>query len=156
MSLGSQLGVDSCLSHTTYSSSSVSWATSGMVMVPDTSSTSGAEPVQLVSPTKYAGARQPVGCWHEPVYSKTSFTSKMVMTLPLRWLTSTSPSMLWTLLILALTSPFCASRVSRFWSNQSLAHWETSLFTQCQLLGLCRTIVSMGSRAAGERTEFSC
>ncbi len=31
--------------HTTYSSSSVSWAISGMVMLPETSAASGADPI---------------------------------------------------------------------------------------------------------------
>lgn len=78
----------------------------------------------------------------EPEYSRTSFTSKMVMTLPFRWETSTSPSLLTTLLILALVSPSAASILVRLSSNHCFAQAETSLLTQCQLLGLCRTIFS--------------
>ncbi len=79
---------------------------------------------------------------HAPEYSRVNLTSKMVITLPFRWLTSTSPSTLTTLLILAVTSPSSASILVRFSSNHVLAQAETSLFTQCQLLGLWRTIVA--------------
>ncbi len=81
--------------------------------------------------------------WYVPVYSRVNLTSKMVMTLPFRWLTSTSPSMLTILLILAVTSPSLASIWVRFSSNHVLAQGETSLFTQCQLLGLWRTIFAV-------------
>ncbi len=84
---------------------------------------------------------------HVPEYSRVNLTSKMVMTLPFRWLTSTSPSMLTILLILADTSPSLASILVKLSSNHCFAQAETSLLTQCQLLGLCRTMV------AGERWD---
>lgn len=68
------------------------------------------------------------------------------MTLPLRCATSTSPSMLMTLLILAVTSPSFASILTRLSSNHWRAHGEASLLTQCQLLGLWRTILEAGGR----------
>jgi hypothetical protein len=75
------------------------------------------------------------------VYSRVNLTSKMVMTLPFRCATSTSPFMLMTLETLALTSPSSASIFLRLSSN----HWRVqdvaSLLTQCQLLGLWRTIL---------------
>ena len=79
-----------------------------------------------------------------PVNSRVNLTSKMVMTLPLRCATSTSPSMPTTLVILAVTSPSFASTLVRWSSNHCRAHGEASLLTQCQLLGLCRTMVAAG------------
>lgn len=78
-----------------------------------------------------------------PVYSRVNLTSNIVMTLPLRCATSTSPSMLMTLLILAVTSPSFASTLGRLSSNHLRAHGDASLFTQCQLLGLCRTMLAV-------------
>ena len=79
-----------------------------------------------------------------PEYSSVNLTSKIVMILPFRCATSTSPSMLTTLEIFADTSPSLASILVRLSSNHCLAHTETSLLTQCQLLGLCRTMMAVG------------
>lgn len=101
--------------------------------------------MQLYS-TKYA-----------PEYSRINLTSKMVITLPFRWLTSTSPSTLTTLLILAVTSPSFASSFVRCSSNHCLAQAEASLLTQCQLFGLWRTIVvygNIGGEAGPPRSNF--
>lgn len=89
-----------------------------------------------------------------PVYSRTSFTSNMVMTLPFRWLTSTSPSMLWTRLTLASISPSWTSSLDRLSSNHCLAQGETSLLTQCQLLGLCSTIVTARGKPMGGKQNL--
>ncbi len=78
-----------------------------------------------------------------PSYSICSLTSNSVMTFPFRWLTSQSPSRLMIFVILAETSPSLAEMPTRFFSRYSLAHSRTSLFTQCQLLGLCKTILKM-------------
>ena len=71
------------------------------------------------------------------------------MTFPFRWLTSTSPSMLTNLDTLADTWPSSADISMRFFSRYSLAHSETSLLTQCQLLGLWRTILAGERRVSG-------
>ena len=84
---------------------------------------------------------------HRPSKSSCSFTSKRVMTFPFRWLTSTSPSMLATLVILAETSSFFADMAVRFLSRYCRAHSDTSLLTQCQLFGLWRTIVAVSEIA---------
>lgn len=138
-------------------------------MVPETSVASGADPTEQASvpeefdvfvsfqPGPWAhgeGRGQPggiMGMSALPEYSSTSFTSKMVMTFPLRWLTSTSPSMDWMEEIFAVTSPSLASTLTTFSLNHSRAHSETSLLTQCQLLGLWRTIV-----AERRRVQFPC
>jgi len=70
----------------------------------------------------------------------------MVMTLPFLWLTSTSPSMLTTLLIFAVTPPSADSTLVKLSSRYCLAQAEASLLTQCQLLGLWRTILSAVTR----------
>ena len=78
---------------TTYSSSSVSWATSGMEMEPLTSSSS------LVLPMEQSQLPSLIAFLEKKNKStnlntlEDSLTSNKVMTLPLRWLTSTSPSM---------------------------------------------------------------
>ena len=78
------------------------------------------------------------------------------MTLPLRCATSTSPSMLMTLLILAVTSPSFASILARLSSNHWRAHGEASLLTQCQLLGLWRTLLAAVGREGNESVRKLC
>lgn len=121
--------------HTTYSSSSVSCATSGIVMVPLTSSSSFTEPAESQDmPSSFVKSAL-------PSYSSCSFTSKSVITLPFRWLTSTSPSMLSTFETEAETSPLSADVPMRDFSRRCRAHSLTSLLTQCQLFGLWRTML---------------
>src|SRR5215469_5353713 len=71
-----------------------------------------------------------------PEYSSESLKSNMVITFPLRWLTSTSPSRFKRLSILTLISPSSAEMPTNSSVRYDLVHSETSLFTQCQLLGL--------------------
>ena len=78
----------------------------------------------------------------------------MVMTLPFRWLTSASPSMLMTLSILAVTPSCSAEMMGSSLSRYSRAHPDTSLFTQCQLLGLWRTISAGGDRVHGRQQNL--
>jgi hypothetical protein len=81
------LGVVVVKKRTTYSLVSVSWATSGTVTLPLTSSPSFVLPVWIIS-TVYTWKGLP----RPPSYSRPSLTSNIVMTLPFLWLTSTSPS----------------------------------------------------------------
>ena len=123
--------------HTTYSSSSVSCATSGIVMLPLTSFVS---PSSLASSSSSSFFSLFTGTL--PVNSNCSRTSKMVMTLPFRCDTSTSPSMLNILLTSAdVPSSLDAFRPTSSLVKYSCVHALTSLFTQCQLFGLCRAMV---------------
>lgn len=76
-----------------------------------------------------------------PENSRRSLTSNKVMTFPFLWETSTSPSTLRTLSILAKTSPWLTERTVSLSLKYFWAHSRASLLTQCQLLGLWRTIV---------------
>lgn len=76
-----------------------------------------------------------------PENSRRSLTSNKVMTFPFLWETSTSPSTLRTLSTLAETLPWLAERTVSLSLKYFWAHSRASLLTQCQLLGLWRTIV---------------
>lgn len=76
-----------------------------------------------------------------PENSRRSLTSNKVMTFPFLWETSTSPSTLRILSILAETSLWLAERTVSLSLKYFWAHSRASLLTQCQLLGLWRTIV---------------
>lgn len=104
-------------------------------MVPLTSTSSLAEPATY-QPTPMCSRRTPL-----PSYSICNFTSNSVITLPFRWLTSTSPSMLNIFETVAETSPCSADVPMRDFSRYCRAHSLTSLLTQCQLFGLWRTML---------------
>src|SRR6266699_6340317 len=78
------------------------------------------------------------------------------MTFPFLWLTSTSPSMLTTLEMLAVTLPCFASNFVRLPSNHCFVQAEASLLTQCQLFGLWSILQTRraGSLASKWSAEF--